>query len=370
MIHAAETAEGSFEFEDTTLSDAPDLIVFAKSTLACNWNEAFVKWKYFCNPTGPFYGRCARLDGRAVGFYGNTPVRLKIGNRTVIAAQAVDGMIAPEQRRQGLFVALAQQTYRQMDEAGIALAYAFPNPVSKSAFLKRLAWTEVGDIPRFVKLLDVDAIVRESARKGLTRDLLKLLLRTAQSWALRGGPAKPNSQIRIHEFVEFDERFDDLWHLAATKSRLAIVRDRVYLNWRYVQNPSGQYSLLAAFRGDDLVGYTVLSKRDLGRGILAIAEWLVAPNDEMAAVELLRASEVRARALNADQLQCWMLPHQEFYSRLLKRNGFIHTQAKYAPGIFSYSTPFNIRVAPDSELSPDPRQLGNWYLTMGDHDYY
>lgn len=356
---------------NTTLADAPGLVELMQVGLRSEWNEAFVAWKYFDNPAGRVYGRCAELEGRTVAIYGNIPLRLKVAGKTFTAAQAVDAVVAKELRRHGLFITLSRQTSQEMDEAGVVLTYALPNSVSQAGVLGPLAWSSVGSIPRYVKLLDRDAVSKTTGRTGPSRWLSDAILRAA-SLASAVRTREPRDEgIRVEEVSAFDERVDHLWEKAAAEFPIAVVRDCTYLNWRYVQNPLGSYTILAAMRLDQLVGFAVLGWRDMqSRGAVAIVEFLVEPGDAQAGRALLQDITARGRQAKASQLQCWMLRHHAFYRRLLEQSGFLYWPSRFVPGLLRYTTPFVIRERPYNALPCNPQVLGNWYVTMGDHDYY
>lgn len=355
----------------TVPQDAETLVRLAGMTLGCEWTREFVEWKYFENPAGPIFGYCAQIQGRPVAFYGNTPVRLKLGERVVVAAQAVDAMVVEEMRRRGLFVSLAQRTYNWMDRGGVALTYAFPNPQSQAGFLGRLAWTSIGAIPRYVKALQGTASATNSGRTSLADWLQVLLLHAARLTSARRVPRIGDPGIRIDEVESFDDRFDRIWGQAAGQYPIAVVRDAVYLNWRYARQPHGQYVALVAERRGQLAGYAVLSKRDVvRRGVIALVEFLVVPGDEAAGLALLAESTAYARVLGARQLQAWMLPHWPFYCHVLNESGLVYWPTRLAPRSVRYTVPFIIRVAAQTARSPDPVMLEHWYLSMGDHDYW
>jgi hypothetical protein len=185
--------------------------------------------------------------------------------------------------------------------------------------------------------------------------------------------------LEIRQAAQFDSQVDQLWQETATQFPIAVQRDPTYLNWRYNENPIKHYLLLEAWRGDRLTGIAVLSFKDLNRHhSVALAEWLFLPKDPASGKALLAAAEAQARLRGAAQLHCWMLPAQKDAVRLLRRAGYFFFDAsqgftslkKRLPGSLRYTTPFIIRTLPGADLVPDPGQLENWYLSMGDHDYY
>jgi GNAT superfamily N-acetyltransferase len=371
MGQAMESAQALPVFRDVTPGDAAELARLAAEVVGTPWTEDFVTWKYFQNPAGPIYGCCAEKGGHLVGFYGNAPLEIKLGHRIVKGAQALDAMVLPDLRRQGLFVRMAQHTYKQMEGAGFELLYGVPNPISRTGLVKRLAWTYAGEIPRYVKVLNANAVSGAADLGWLRTAAYRAMLRAVRLVTSRR-KIVPQGHVRIREVEALDARFDALWAAEATgEVPIAVVRDVAYLTWRYLQNPLVDYRILVAERGDALAGYAVLSLRDLEKdGTVALAELMVAPGDREAGLALLVAATARARELGGGQLQCWMVPQRAFYRDLLVRSGFVYWPFRFLPRVLRHTTSFIVRPSAGTGLSLDPAQLGNWFLTMGDQDHY
>lgn len=366
-------------FRQTGQRDIPALVSFAWEVFEADWSPEYVEWKYFTNPAGRFYGQVAEVEDpdqstHPLGFYGNIPVRFKMGEVICTGAQAVDAMIAPEARRLGLFVKLNQQTYTQMDADGIVLDYALPNPVSEAGFVKRLAWQPVGRIPRYMRILDSASLppsigpggFRGVLAKGIVRSMGWQSQRSEQS---RGGGL--SAPVQVRQAAQIDRQMDALWAQISQDFPLAVQRDKTYLDWRYVQNPQSHYLLLHAWRADTLTGLAVISFKDLAsQGIAALVEWLFPPDDSMTGRALLQAVEEEAVQRGAVLIQTWMLPQYTQSTGLLRKQGYLYSTARLAPGFLQYTTPLIIRQLPGSQLSPDPGQIENWYISMGDHDYF
>lgn len=82
-------------------------------------------------------------------FYGVFPVKILINNREVLAAQSGDTMTHPAHQNKGLFVKLAQLTYKACGEQGIQLVFGQPNNYSYHGLVNRLHFTHLDDIVRY-----------------------------------------------------------------------------------------------------------------------------------------------------------------------------------------------------------------------------
>ena len=360
----------NLRFRDTNIADTANLNALAQLTLNTELDDAFIRWKYFLNPAGINYGRCAVSNGIPAGFFGNIPINLHFGNEVIKCAQAVDAMVAPQFRRQGLFTELGRQTYQKLDQDGITLTYTFPNPISEAGVLKHLDWMAVGRVPRYIKIIDMD-ISLESNAKNTYKSLAYKIIQRLISHSKRKYITELSPKVRIRTEKYFDERVNHLWLGVSANLHICVVRDQVYMDWRYVKNPRQLYIILVAERGAELAGLLVLSFRDIEtKKSAAIAEFMVLPGDQAAGSALLREATILVKETGCAAVECWMLPQHSFYTSLLRDSGFIFSTKHYMPGLFKYTTPFIIRPHPRLQLSPDPRDIENWFLTMGDHDYY
>jgi len=358
-------------FREVTPSDSSQLIQLIESGFGTIFTKKFVQWKYFENPAGQVYGWCAEQESHCIGFNGNIPVRLKVGEQTLLGAQAVDAVVDKRVRRQGVFIHLANESYRQMDQDDITLTYAFPNSLSLKTFLEHLGWSFVGYVPRYVKLLSSQ---RNTTQKEI-RAPRAWLYRMLYEYTRLGSRQQSASTAAIHlvqEISKFDDSVNTLWQSVEKDFSLAVVRDVSYLNWRYVANPMGNYRIFSVEEDANFRGFMVLSLRDVKLGgAIAILELLVKPGDKEAGLALLKTAELIGEQIGAARIYCWMLPSHNFYMQLLKQSGFMFRPFGGRVSFLSSVTPFIIRTHSEEDWRKiEPIQLANWFVSMGDHDYY
>jgi len=162
------------------------------------------------------------------------------------------------------------------------------------------------------------------------------------------------------------------WQSVEKDFSLAVVRDVSYLNWRYVANPMGNYRIFSVEEDANFRGFMVLSLRDVKLGgAIAILELLVKPGDKEAGLALLKTAELIGEQIGASRIYCWMLPSHNFYMQLLKQSGFMFRPFGGRVSFLSSVTPFIIRTHSEEDWRKiEPIQLANWFVSMGDHDYY
>jgi len=142
------------------------------------------------------------------------------------------------------------------------------------------------------------------------------------------------------------------------------VRDKKYLNWRYIDRPGQEYTVFSAQRGTNLVGYVIVKSNvrmfDLVLGLIVD---ILASDDNHVADYLIAQAIEYFRGEKVDAIGCVMLKHTP-YHKALKRNGFIQVPQLLSPKEFYFMVHFNSGEIP-KVLAGNPV---NWFLTFGDFD--
>lgn len=221
-------------------------------------------WQYVDNPTGRVFVDLAIpvAAPETIGaIYASLPVFARVSGDVRLALQSLDTLTDVEFRGQGLFVKLARSLFARAASDGVAFIYGFPNGNSAHGFFRRLEWHSLDPLPFLVRPL----------RSAYIVDRLDLVKRLGRGSAIAGllpnvalpiGPRLLSDGVRIVEVTAFDDRFTELWREVAAGDVVGVERDAAYLTWRLLQKPDGQYRVLAAFRGENLVGWTAFCVRE------------------------------------------------------------------------------------------------------------
>jgi len=278
------------------------------------------RWRFLDNPSGAGVVELAFGGDAPAGHYAVSAVELWCGGRPEMTGLSGTTMTAPAFRGTGLFPRLARRVYERMTEAGMTLAWGFPNGNSHRGFVRDLGWLDVWQVPK------------------LSLDLARL------------APAGDRDCI---EARGFDDRFDRLW--AAARRRYAVIarRDRSQLAWRYAGNPTRRYRVLVLPDGDGIAGYAVLTRRD---DELQVVDILT--RDDAAGTALVRAAAELGRAEGCVSAGLWLGVHEPVH-RELEKLGFVPG----GPVTFLCARPLGGGAHPACEFR-------NWHLTMGDSDVY
>lgn len=316
------------------------------------------RWMYEENPSGEGIIRLAEDSGKLVGQYAIVPVQVKFGDNILIGAQSLDTMTHPDYRRQGIFENLANAVYKEASDRGISIIYGFPNQFSYPGFVKNLGWFDISRMQVIMKPFNWRNTLRPKIRNefllktlvlGTSLIFNKLFLKTQKPPNIEG--------LTLARITSFDERFDEFWPRISDQSKIMVVRDRNYLNWRY-STPGSNYSIFAAEKGFKVLGYIVLQhKAQFGTKTSSIFDLMAQSEDVMHCLI--------SRAIEESQKESDVLYYSSItnniYSRIFRKNGFI-------PLIFIKSGHFcaySQITSSSQKLLINPK---NWIVQTGDSD--
>lgn len=328
------------------------------------------RWEFKENPFG-FLEVFAECGQHIVGHMGLTFVDVKIGDKIVKGAQAVDLAVHPRFRRQGMFLEMGKTLMERARKEGVPFSYGVPNEPAYHGHLK-YGWSYAGEIPVLVNFLTLQGLLKlflARMRLSLMSGKFKQFISFAKSLAglipsflsAQHEHLNPeNLQIRL--VLSFDTRIDDLWKDVSKDYKLAVVREKKYLNWRYVEKPDSNYVLYLAEKDHRPEGYMVLSISK-PHPLKPRAGYIVDifARSKMVFDGLIRSAIEYFHQEKADLIITWMMKYHLPY-RCLVKHGFILDTLRTGILICFINTP-----------SLELRKLYNksrkrWYFTMGDSD--
>lgn len=323
---------------------------------------AGLHWRYDASPLGESVSLVAREpDGLAISGYACSPrLALAAGDERTLATvgETGDVMTHPEWRKRGFFSRLDRAALDAARARGWVLAFGLPNRRSAHIFLA-LGWERVGSVrPHLFVLRSEEAAKAARGKEGrwkrwTTSFEARRCARARADLERRAG------KLRSQRVERFDERVTALSKRIEPRFRFMIRRSAEYLNWRFVDTPSGLHRSFALLDGTDLAAYVVIQVPRAGeRGghlvdLLARddAALAAAVSTGLAELERAGATYVEATALAGS-----------WWKRELVRAGF-------APRGDEHTLSVILHPLQDAHpLVAAARDTAQWYFTDGDRD--
>lgn len=337
--------------------DEEELVAFHHRARGFNSSPEFWRWKYFENPAGPACVSLA-LDGeKVVGRLGFIPIRVRIGTRDVLAAQQVDSDILEDYRKGGTYFRLAGIVDKEGKKRALAFGFGFSTAATKKISTEALGFSVVTPVTRTVKVIDPAYYISDRFKIPLTYlpgpHFKRFIQWREERLAIDG--------VDMQEIIEFGSQFDDLWEKANPGS-IMVVKDAIYLNWRYIKCPTVQYKIYTASEKGELKGFIAIQlklKDGIKHGI--IADLICLLNNPGIVESLLFEAVKHFLQKGAVSIKCWLPQNHPFYPVLIKR------------GFRARATKVFLLVMPNesSDISADVLQNDkNWFYVLGDSDLH
>ncbi|TFH29887.1 MAG: hypothetical protein E4G97_06565, partial [Deltaproteobacteria bacterium] len=194
--------------------------------------------------------------GVIVGVHGLIPLRVKAGNRQLIASCSCDLAADPAARSAGMKLKLAALS---RERSPLHISTSANEPANKITLA--LGGKEViGGRRKYIKALKASGLMRRSLTgKGTPEGIATAASRAIgmpADWALAidrmaRPPGKTTGTV-VRNVVSFDGRYDEFWEEMAEDHMILVVRDSSYLNWRYAEYPFPGIRSFELSRGEHL----------------------------------------------------------------------------------------------------------------------
>jgi len=322
---------------------------FGRPTTEDHW-----RWKLKQQPSAVENVWLAVFDDKPVFQYAGIPTRFWLSQTPASTMVSVDTMTAPEFRRRGLLTQVAGRVYAEWRERGIAFVIGLPNEKWGSR-ASALGWQALFPLQWLVRPLRPEAIL---ARR-LNVPFLREATFPAAMWnRFLKGRVRRDPRVTTEPILHAGDAFDEFWDSCKAEWMFSTVRDRAWVDWRFLSSPTHAYQLTLARRDGKPSGYCVHSLTSTqGRTSANLVELFVARTDYATRDTLLSELIESLLALKAEALFTLAVPGTPPCS-WLRRVGFFPRHA------------FSVQLVPLSAELPmaamhDPN---HWNLTGADFD--
>jgi hypothetical protein len=314
-----------------------------------------IEWQFLSNPVKEQYVDIAvdLENNKTAAIYAVFPVKFKLGEVYKNGSQSLDTITDIDYRGKGLFIRLAKDVYQKAAANEVVLVYGFPNGNSIHGFEKKLEWKVLDPVPFLIKPL-------KSAYFTKKISFLSFL----PNFSLSLTKYSKNKNYIVEERFEFPEAVNSVWDSFSVNIKIAVNRDKSYLDWRYIQKPFENYKIAHCYdKNRQYIGFIVYTVKGKHGGKIAyIMELIYDLKHPKAANKLLEYAIFEIKKENADCILSWCMEHSPSVG-IYKKHFFISMPEKFRPielhfGARSFQKKWDNII----------NKRENWYLSYSDSD--
>ena len=319
------------------------------------------KWMYIDNPAGDSRIWVADHNGKIVSSRSVILVKMKIAGETVTASQNTDLMTHPDYRRQGIFSALEKKSFNQLKEEGIPLTYSFPSNMSYPGYIKSGEFFDTHALRTMVNPLNLEKMLKRRIKNKFLLKIYTLIGYLFINIFYKTKKPPEVDGLTITKISSFDDRINGFWKNISNEHEIIVIRDKEYLNWRYVDVPNVEYTIYLAEEGGEICGYIVLrcAKQDQLSGHIID---IIAPLDRPEVFHSLLSKAIEYfKEEGVDVIFCKMIADKIFY-KIFRENGFVSSR-------FIIKSKFIVRINSPKISETYLKDKKNWFIQVGDSDF-
>ena len=317
------------------------------------------EWQYL-RPAHPSLIVVADDGGTLAGHLHAVLLDMRYGGRPVLGAMLNDGATQPAYRKQGVLRAMDDYMRERLAARGVELVLGIPNDRSLHGFTGHGAYQVVTRVPVYVRPLDFGRVIASRLPLGP----LATMLGAVAGPVYRALRVRRPAPIRAQEMGPI-ERFDDAIDLVSREFGAAVhlhlERSARYLNWRFLDKPTREYTAWSVHRAGRPCAYLVTRHAPLfGVGCLALMDFGCRAGEEDALLGLVAARLDAERAAGAEA--CVVMGLHPFMHRL-EQLGFVRVPDRWNPRRFHF-----IARGLTSAIGADLLDPASWLVTLADWD--
>lgn len=322
----------------------------------------YYEWKYFKNPIQDGRLWLAEDDNKIAAIKGVTPKKMKILSNIVNGGEMGDSFTQKNYQRRGIFTRISRVARESAFDDGVSFIYNTPNKdTSLPGYLKKL---NHAPIPIKLHNLIMPINIKNLLIKNLPIHSLSYVLSpifetiSKFMFTINMYGIKKNNIIISQLTGPFVDEVDTFYEKASVNYDIILVRNKDYLNWRYLMNPDNYSILIARDENNLLLGYMVTKVgyfRDNKVSIGFIVDYLILNSNLNIFKKLLYASIKEFYLKKVGYISVWSIKGTFYYKGLVKAGFFPY---KRVPFLCYQNDIGNLIINNNYK----------WHFTMGDTD--
>jgi hypothetical protein len=326
-------------------------------------------WKYEDNPLRSKAVIVAESDHRIVGCTHGYYLKVKVGQRSLLAQQGTDLAVLEDFRGMGLYPKMIVMKNEIHKKHRVNMTYALSsNPIVYKKDLKENRPQFPSQLKHYVKIWDVSKHFstnpgQDKLLKKYGYTALKTMNKLGNIVDSSGNSNTASSLVEILETSVMDNEMGDFWDLVKGDYNFIVERDTIYMNWRYHDRRGGEYSVRYARDSSDVLGFMVLRVNKLREDypVGYVVDLLAQPKRLDVVDALLRDALHFFKERGVNMVHSMVVKGHP-YDRLFMKHGFLYDREK----LILFYSPKDVGEELNDLTGSPPNKL---HFTYGDLDW-
>lgn len=296
-------------------------------------------------------------NDKIIAYQGRMPVELMINGQKERGYFFYDTLVHPEYRKEGLGgLPLVNSLLDVWENETDTFAVAIWMAEFTQKCLARRGYHRL-DASYLIRPIDFNSVLMRVVKNRIMARIMAFLGHSFLSL----GKVISNRRypgISISQISRFDRSFDDFADRVSKKFPLIVLRNSQYLNWKFIDKPFANFTILTAAKDGKLTGYVILlcRKKEMTKEGM-IVDILADPEDIPTIDSLCQAAVEYFKKEKAEIIRCFLT--NKNYVKVFRKN-FFFKRRRTIPIMIG-----NLHKHHACELIKD---INNWFFTFGDSD--
>jgi len=332
------------------------------------------RWMYQKNPAGKPIVWVAQHGETIIGHHAIIPVRMRVANENLMGSQGVNAATHPSYQGQGVFSSIVARCIQDADNRNVSLTFGFSKKAVEPILKKYANRVHACFMVSLVKVLNWKPLLARYLQSDLPIRIVDSVLR--KTVGFKSVDKRKKENLEITRIYRFDERINRFWNAISRNFQIVVIRNQRYLNWRYADNPEGNYVIYVANEKNSILGYCVLKedqREDMTLGL--IVDILGFQKKKTVINRLVQNAVEHFEKRNVDLVVCMMSEKHPYAAPFIKAR-FIRSPSRIMA--LTYTAYLSDRFISGKVESGQTRILlqnsflekkDNWFMMLGDSNW-
>jgi len=324
------------------------------------FNSNYWRWQYKLNPRKQSFVYAAWLNNEIVGYYHIVTHNFIAKNKKYIIGNVQDVAIDKKFQGQGIFRKLSKFANLDVNKY-VDILYSFPNKKSIKTFLKYEKFNSIDCLPIHILPLKIDNIISSRIKFFGIHKILGSII--SIFYKNKKKNLKNNEKVILLDHL--DERICNVFKKFSEKHLYYVVRDKDYLNWRYVKSPKGNFFFLGLMKDKKISAIIVVKHSKIyNNEAFIILDFAFSENiDDL--TNLINNFQVNLKNNHSLEGDFVLMSGISRYGSELKKCGFVSIPKLFIPRKLNLIARLTNRY-----LKFEKIDSMDWLVTLGDWDIF